>query len=142
MGTKKDMHTLVCDEHGCYNLRDILRNPGNKCTKEDCAAIESDYANYMHLSIPVAFYHSTSMYVPSTDYTERRGKKDAVVMDDRVYVRLIGPSIDGDGSGKSKSSGKKTTRKTGRKGNKTTVSSVSVSASTQSKSATRKKGKK
>lgn len=111
MGTKKDMPMLVCNEHGCYNLRDILRNPSNKCSKDDCASIESDYANYMHLSVPVGYYYSTSMYVPSSDYAERRSKKDTVVMDDRAFMLLIGPAIEDEGRGKLKSSGKKTTRK-------------------------------
>ena len=113
MGTKKEMSMLMCNEHGCYNLRDILRNPSNKCAKDDCASIESDYANYMHLSVTVGYYHSTSMYVPSSDYAERRSKKDTVVMDDRAFMLLISPVIEDDGKGKLKSSGKKTTRKTG-----------------------------
>lgn len=111
MKTKDEQSTLVCDEHGCYKLKDILQNPHNNCNSKECKELEEEYAKYMHLGVPIGYYHSTTMFIPEDNYKERN-KTDpivALVIDERSYASLIEPSIDD--MNEPKKSTKKTTKK-------------------------------
>ena len=111
MKDKDYQSTLVCDENGCYKLRDILQNPKNNCDSKECKELEEEYSKYMHLGIPVGYYHSTTMFIPEDNYQERN-KNDpviALVIDEKAYTSLIEPSIDD--MNKPTNSSKKTTKK-------------------------------
>lgn len=124
MKINKEQSALVCNESGCYKLQDILQNPDNKCDSKECKALETEYSKYMHLGIPVGYYHSKTMYVPEENYQERSGNEVSAVMmiDEKIYSSLIDPSFDNDKemkksskkitkSGKKPKSSKKTTKK-------------------------------
>ena len=96
MKDKDYQSTLVCDENGCYKLRDILQNPNNNCDSKECKELEEEYSKYMHLGIPVGYYHSATMFIPEDNYQERN-KNDpasALVISEKAYISLIEPSID------------------------------------------------
>lgn len=111
MKDKDYQSTLVCDENGCYKLRDILQNPNNNCDSKECKELEEEYSKYMHLGIPVGYYHSATMFIPENNYQERNKNDpvDAVVISEKAYISLIEPSIDD--MNKPKKSKKNTTKK-------------------------------
>lgn len=108
----KDLQsTLVCDEHGCYKLKDILQNPNNNCNSKECKELEEEYSKYMHLGVPIGYYHSATMFIPEDNYQERNKNDpvDALVISEKAYISLIEPSIDD--MNKPKKSEKNTTKK-------------------------------
>ena len=122
MKDKDYQSTLVCDENGCYKLRDILQNPNNNCDSKECKELEEEYSKYMHLGIPVGYYHSATMFIPEDNYQERN-KNDpasALVISEKAYISLIEPSIDNKNETK-KSSNKITKKSRKPKTNKKTT---------------------
>lgn len=119
--TNKDEQSMpVCDEHGCYKLKDILQNPHNNCNSKECKELEEEFSKYMHLGLPIGYYHSKTMFIPDDNYQERN-KNDpmfALVIDEKSYTSLIEPSIDN--MNKPKKSTKKTTKKQRKPSKKTT----------------------
>lgn len=119
MKNKDGQSMPVCDEHGCYNLKDILQNPHNNCNSKECKEIEDEFSKYMHLGVPIGYYHSKTMFIPDDNYQERN-KIDpmfALVIDEKSYTSLIEPSID------DMKEPKKSTKKTTKKARKTPTSS-------------------
>ena len=122
MKDKDYQSTLVCDENGCYKLRDILQNPNNNCDSKESKELEEEYSKYMHLGIPVGYYHSATMFIPEDNYQERN-KNDsasALVNSEKAYISLIEPSIDNKNETK-KSSNKITKKSRKPKTNKKTT---------------------
>jgi hypothetical protein len=119
--TNKDEQSMpVCDERGCYKLKDILQNPHNNCNSKECKELEEEFSKYMHLGIPIGYYHSTTMFIPDDNYQER-SKNDpmfALVIDEKSYASLIEPSIDD--MNEPKKSTKKITKKARKSSKKTT----------------------
>ena len=107
---------LICDENNCYKLKDILRNPNNKCDKDVCKKIESDYADFMHLSIPAAYFYANAMHDSLLNYEEQTPHQVAVIIDEKIYSRLIEPSLEEDTKKKTNTSNKNVTKKKYRKG--------------------------
>lgn len=111
MKDKDPQSTLVCDEHGCYKLKDILQNPNNNCNSKECKELEEEYSKYMHLGVPIGYYHSATMFIPEDNYQERN-KNDpalALVISEKAYLSLIEPSIDN--KNETKKSSNKITKK-------------------------------
>ena len=55
--------------------------------------LEEEYSKYMHLGIPVGYYHSATMFIPEDNYQERN-KNDpasALVISEKAYI-FIEPS--------------------------------------------------
>ena len=110
MKDKDPQSTLVCDEHGCYKLKDILQNPNNNCNSKECKELEEEYSKYMHLGVPIGYYHSATMFIPEDNYQERN-KNDpalALVISEKAYL-FIEPSIDN--KNETKKSSNKITKK-------------------------------
>jgi hypothetical protein len=125
--TYTETTALVCDDNVCYNLQDILRNPDNKCDKDSCKKVESDYADFMHLSLPVGYFHASAMHNPLPNYEERVPRQVAVIIEEKKYTQLIEPSLEEEPKKKNVTSNKKTkksdkknssNKKTTRKGKK------------------------
>lgn len=106
--TYTETTALVCDDNVCYNLQDILRNPDNKCDKDSCKKVESDYADFMHLSLPVGYFHASAMHNPLPNYEERVPRQVAVIIEEKKYTQLIEPSLEEEPKKKNVTSNKKT----------------------------------
>lgn len=118
--TYTETTALVCNDNVCYNLKDILRNPNNKCDSDSCKKIESDYSDFMHLSIPVGYFHTSIMHNPLSNYDERKPRQVAVIIDEKTYSRLIEPSIEEDTKKRTNTNNQKSTKKYKKKSNKNT----------------------
>jgi|UniRef100_A0A6C0IP38 hypothetical protein len=106
--TYTETTALVCDDNVCYNLQDILRNPDNKCDKDSCKKVERDYADFMHLSLPVGYFHASAMHNPLPNYEERVPRQVAVIIEEKKYTQLIEPSLEEEPKKKNVTSNKKT----------------------------------